>query len=126
MILVAGMGSKHHILVVEDDVLMQNALAISLQRAGFEVTSVATVKETAVALDNQSFAAVVTDICLPDGDGLEVFTLTGEKRPQTPVLAMTAYIDTELGKRAKRLFGERLFEKPFKKNVFIQKVKGLV
>lgn len=120
------MREKRQILVVEDDEIMQRALTVSLERAGFDVTAVSTVQETKTALDSGSFSVVITDIFLPDGDGMAVNSLVTENQPNTPILAMTGYGHTELGQRAKRLFGERLFEKPFKKKVLIGKVKALV
>lgn len=39
---------------------------------------------------------------------------------------MSGYLNTELGQKAKEAFGERLFEKPFKKKVLIGKVRELV
>lgn len=120
------MPNKHKILVVEDDQLMQKALAFSLEKEGFDVTRISSVKETADALESLSYSAVITDICLPDGDGLNVHSLVNDKLPDTPVLAITGYPNTELGRRARALFGEYLLEKPFKKKVLIMKVQELI
>ncbi len=120
------MREKRQILVVEDDEIMQRALTVSLERAGFDVTSVSTVQETKTALDSELFSIVITDIFLPDGDGLKVLSLVRDIQPNVPVLAMTGYRHTELGRRAKEQFGERLFEKPFKKRALIGKVRALV
>lgn len=113
----------HRILVVEDDDMMLTALAASLERAGFEVMGVSTFKEATDALARGTFSAVVTDIYLPDGDGLGVFAAAQRSEPVVPVIGMTAYIDTELGRKAEAMFGDLLFEKPLKKEVFIDKIR---
>lgn len=120
------MTEKQRILVVEDDEIMQRALAVSLERAGFDVTSVSTLTEAENVLSSVQFSVVITDIFLPDGDGLKVLSLVRDIQPNVPVLAMTGYGHTKLGRKAKELFGERLFEKPFKKKVLIGKVRALV
>ena len=119
------MKEKQRILVVEDDEIMQRAVAVSLERSGFGVTSVSTFQETVTALESGSFSVVITDIFLPDGDGLKVSTLVNKTQPNTPVLAMTGYGHTDLGKKAKQVFGERLFEKPFKKKALIGQIQAL-
>ncbi len=120
------MTEKQRILVVEDDEIMQRALAVSLERAGFDVTSVSTLTEAENVLSSVQFSVVITDIFLPDGDGLKVLSLVRDIQPNVPVLAMTCYGHTKLCRKAKELFGERLFEKPFKKKVLIGKVRALV
>lgn len=81
--------------------------------------SVSTFQETVTALDSGSFTVVITDIFLPDGDGLKVSKLVNKTQPNTLVLAITGYGHMELGKKAKQVFGERLFEKPFKKKAYL-------
>lgn len=105
---------------------MQRALVFSLEKATFEVTSVATVEEAADALETSTFSIVLTDIFLPDGDGMEIHALVNKKLPEIPVLAMTAYLSMELGKRAKEFFGDNLIEKPFKKKALEGKIRKLI
>ena len=90
---------------MDDDLLMQQAVVFSLEKAGFRVTSVSTVEKSAVELETETFPAVLTDLHLPDGDGLEVNKLVSEKQPNAPVLMMSAYSNTELGRKAKKIFG---------------------
>lgn len=120
------MPEKHRILIVEDDEIMQRALAISLERAGFRVTCASTFKEALDLLETEPFSVVITDIFLPDGDGIKVLKLSHVKQPNTPVLGMTAYEDTELGHRAKELFGVHLFEKPFNQKILVRELRNLV
>lgn len=124
--IVTIMSEKHKILVVEDDEIMQRALVFSLEKATFEVTSVATIEEAVDALETSTFSIVLTDIFLPDGDGMEIQALVNKKLPEIPVLAMTAYLNMELGKRAREFFGDRLIEKPFKKKALIGKIRKLI
>lgn len=111
---------------MDDDLLMQQAVVFSLEKAGFRVTSVSTVEESVGELETGTFSAVLTDLYSPDGDALEVNNQASEKQPNAQVLTKSAYFNTQLGRKAKEIFGERMFEKPFRKKMLIMKIKELV
>ncbi|MBS7700079.1 MULTISPECIES: response regulator [unclassified Chelatococcus] len=78
------------ILVVEDDAVLMNGLQVGLGQVGFTVDAVATRADASAALHGSTFDAVVLDLMLPDGSGLEVLGEMRARRVDTPVLLLTA------------------------------------
>ncbi len=60
------------VLIVEDSLTVRMNLQEAMEQAGFEVRSVASLKEARGALSESSFALVILDIVLPDGDGTDL------------------------------------------------------
>ena len=80
---------NNRILVVDDDGQLTAFLRRFLNKQGFEADTAATAAEARASLKSVSYALVVLDLNLPDGDGLEV---AGEIRHAsgTPVIMLTA------------------------------------
>jgi two-component system response regulator QseB len=78
------------ILIVEDDPVLFDGLSVGLGLAGFTVDAVATCEEAFAALDAQPYDAVVLDLMLPDGSGLDILAFLRRRKDSTPVLLLTA------------------------------------
>lgn len=79
------------ILIVEDDMLLGDGLQAGLRQRGFEADWVRHGNAATLALDTETFAAVVLDLGLPGGvDGLEVLRRLRGRSGQPPVLILTA------------------------------------
>lgn len=78
------------ILIVEDDALLRDGLKVGLAIAGFTTDAVETGDEADAALIGHGFDAVVLDLMLPDGSGLDILKAMRERRDDTPVLLLTA------------------------------------
>jgi DNA-binding NtrC family response regulator len=78
------------ILLAEDDLEMQRLLRRILTDEGHEVTAVAN-GLAAMAQLRQSFDLVLTDLRMPEADGLQVLQYTRQHWPQTPVIVLTAF-----------------------------------
>ncbi len=81
------------ILVVDDDVAFCTLLQTFLTKKGFDVTNSFTGKDAFNILDKTVFDVVITDIRLPDSDGLEILKRVKEKSLSTQVILMTGYTD---------------------------------
>jgi DNA-binding NtrC family response regulator len=79
------------ILLVEDKAELREMLATALTRMGYEVTPAAGLPETLAALRRQRFSAVLTDLKLPKGTGMDVLRAALDADASTPVVLMTAY-----------------------------------
>jgi CheY-like chemotaxis protein len=77
------------ILVIDDDRLFRNYLTILLERAGYGVSVLADGAKVEAALQRDRFAAVITDLYMPDADGIETVRRIKRKEPELPVLALT-------------------------------------
>ncbi|KAB2688787.1 response regulator transcription factor [Brucella pseudogrignonensis] len=78
------------VLVVEDDAVLMNGLQVGLGLAGFTVDAVSTCMDASAALRSSAFDAVVLDLMLPDGSGLDVLNELRGRAVGTPVLLLTA------------------------------------
>ncbi|HWT61780.1 MAG TPA: response regulator [Ochrobactrum sp.] len=78
------------ILVVEDDAILLDGLSVGLGLAGFTVDAVASCGDAEAALAAQNYNAVVLDLMLPDGSGLNILKSMRQARDETPVLLLTA------------------------------------
>jgi len=78
------------VLVVEDDEVLLNGLQVGLGLSGFGVDTVSSCADAAAALCATNFDAVVLDLMLPDGSGLDVLSEMRAKQSSEPVLLLTA------------------------------------
>ncbi|HEX7958674.1 MAG TPA: response regulator, partial [Terriglobales bacterium] len=79
------------ILLVEDKPELREMLTHALRDMDFDVTAAADLRSGVAALFQQRFAAVLTDLKLPSGSGMDVLQAALDSDPATPVILMTAY-----------------------------------
>lgn len=79
------------ILLVEDKTELREMLVTALTRMGYGVEPAAGLSEALARLRQYRFSAVLTDLKLPAGSGMDVLRATLEADPATPVVIMTAY-----------------------------------
>ena len=102
-----------HILVADDEPSIRLLLETGLALNGFRVTSVRSGHEALAAAQAVNFDAVVSDIYMPDGDGLEFARELRALRPQTPLILMTAQGTVELAVQAVAEGAHDFIAKPF-------------
>ena len=78
------------ILVVEDDAVLLDGLKVGLGLHGFTVDAVASCGDARAALATAEFDAIVLDLMLPDGSGLDILRELRRRQDATPVLLLTA------------------------------------
>ena len=79
------------VLVVDDEAGMRLALQASFQRDGWSVETASGVSEALNKLEQKRFPLVVTDVCMPDGDGFDVMRSVRSSAPETAVIVLTAF-----------------------------------
>lgn len=79
------------ILLVEDDHSLREALGITLQLGGYEYRAVDCAEAALVALSQEVFGLVISDVNMPGMDGHELLGLIRQRYPHIPVLLMTAF-----------------------------------
>lgn len=82
------------ILVVEDDIVLSDGLKVGLALKGWTVDLVSTCGDAWAAFASTRFDAVVLDLMLPDGSGLDLLANIRRRGDTTPVLLLTALDDT--------------------------------
>jgi DNA-binding NtrC family response regulator len=111
---------KKRILVVEDEEKLRRVIELQLAASGFEVDKAATAEEGLRIVDRADL--VLTDLKLPQMDGLEFLTLIRRQNAQTPVVMMTAFGSVETAVEAMKLGANDFLLKPFSLDHLMQVV----
>lgn len=117
---------QHRILLVEDDRLERMNLTLVLGRAGFDFDVAANAAEAYALLAHGRYELVLTDIGLPDGDGIEILHAAKRADAGTKVVLVTGSQSTVTQERARGEGAESLILKPFALAKFLETVRGLV
>ncbi len=83
--------SERRLLLVDDEESFRKLTARELGRSGIQVTGVGTLGAARQALAETNFEAVLLDMRLPDGSGLDLLTEIKENHPATEVILLTAF-----------------------------------
>src|SRR5256886_10535019 len=99
------------ILVVDDESSARTTLALLLKKRGHRVTDADGVRAAVKALAGEAFEVIVTDLRMPDGDGLDVLRAAKAHCPEADVILLTAFAGWESAKEAIQLGACDYFEK---------------
>jgi two-component system response regulator PilR (NtrC family) len=79
------------VLVVDDEADLRELLELTLVGMGLDVDCAGDLGAARALLARESYALCLTDMRLPDGEGLELVELAGRAQPSTPIAVITAY-----------------------------------
>ncbi len=82
---------QNHVLVIDDEPDIRELLDLTLSRMGLRVTTAEDLGAARRALAEESFSFCLTDMRLPDGNGLDLVAEIAEKYPQLPTAVITAH-----------------------------------
>jgi len=82
---------QHHVLIIDDEPDIRELLDLTLSRMGLKVTTAEDLASARRALAAESFSFCLTDMRLPDGNGLDLVAEIADRYPQLPVAMITAY-----------------------------------
>ncbi|HUV39060.1 MAG TPA: sigma-54 dependent transcriptional regulator [Planctomycetota bacterium] len=104
---------KNRILVIDDQELMRESLCETLSRAGYEVDAAGDGSEGIERFEGERFAAVITDLKMPDVGGMTVLSRVQEIGPETPVIVITGHGSIENAVEAMKKGAFDYITKPF-------------
>ncbi|MEP9347700.1 response regulator transcription factor [Xanthobacter sp. KR7-225] len=113
------------ILVVEDDPVLSDGLKVGLELSGATVERVGLCADARAALAANRFDAVVLDLMLPDGSGLEILRDLRAARDPTPVLLLTALDETTDKVRGLDAGADDYLGKPFDLDELAARVRAI-
>jgi two-component system, NtrC family, response regulator PilR len=87
--------ATHHALIVDDEPDIRELLAITLARMDIDSTAAADVAEAKTWLNERDFDICLTDMQLPDGNGLDLVVYIQQHNPSVPVAVITAHGNME-------------------------------
>jgi len=114
------------ILVVDDETGICRNIEKILAKNDYEVMHAQSAREALEKLAKESFSLLISDIVMPEMDGIELLKLTKEQWPLTKVMMMTAYASTDTAMKAIQLGAEDYVPKPFTPNGLRSKVENVL
>jgi len=100
------------ILLAEDEEAMRSYLARSLDNAGYEVVAVDRGTKALPLLESQDFDLLLSDIVMPEMDGIELAQRCAEVSPRTKVMFITGFAAVTL-KAGREAPNAKVLSKPF-------------
>ncbi|MFH7019038.1 sigma-54-dependent transcriptional regulator [Flavobacterium sp. FlaQc-47] len=101
------------ILLIEDDISFCKLLEKFLVKKAYEVTIAFSAAEARIAIKNESFDLILTDLRLPDSDGIVLMSEFKGSYPEIPVILMTGYSDVNTAVKAIKNGAADYISKPF-------------
>jgi len=90
------MKKKTNILIVDDDFMMAKTLCDIMKAKGYEAEMANSAKEALKKLEDRTFDCILSDIKMPDINGLEFYRIVQQKFAPIPVILMSAYSSDNL------------------------------
>lgn len=101
------------ILIVDDEEIIRNFMVDVLQEQGYEVRAVSSGGEALRLFKKNSFDLIITDIAMPDMDGIQVLRAAKERDSNQDVVVMTGYASMEMAVESMKLGAADFITKPF-------------
>ena len=121
------MSGLARLCLVEDDEIMGESLCDRFRLEGFEIDWQRSAAEAARAIGRRDYAAVISDVRLPDQDGGELFLrLKGEHAKLPPFVFITGYGSIDRAVELLKNGASDYVTKPFDLDSLVDKVRGLV
>ncbi|MBI1336399.1 MAG: response regulator [Phycisphaera sp.] len=114
------------VLVVDDKQMMRDSVGATLQRAGYTVIAAADGQTALSMLAKHRPAAVVTDLKMPEMNGLDLLAKLRETDNDLPVILMTAFGSVDAAVQAMKLGAYDFIQKPFEGDELVLTLKRAV
>jgi DNA-binding response OmpR family regulator len=116
---------SRHVLIIDDDRIVRDALAQVLQHAGYTVTSAADGIRGIAAFRDRRPDIIITDIIMPEKEGIETIIEIRAEAPEMPILAISGGArigNTDFLNIARKLGATDVLAKPFEAKELLVKV----
>jgi DNA-binding NtrC family response regulator len=118
--------SKGRVLLVDDEISVRTILKQILERSEFEADTASDGVEALEKLKNSSFDIVVSDINMPNMDGVALLKKVKETYPTMPVVFITAFGKDKIIIEAMKVGLADFIEKPFKMDTVITTINRYI
>ncbi len=113
----------HSILIVEDDLTFATMLKTWLGKKGFAVDTAGSNARARKQLDKQRYDLVLSDLRLPDQDGLFLLSWMKERGLDAPLIIMTGYADIQSAVQAMKHGASDYISKPVQPDELLKKIR---
>ena len=114
------------ILLAEDDTSMREYLQRALQRVGYEVSAVGCGTEAMPLLETERFDLLLTDIVMPEMDGIELAQKASAIDPNIRVMFITGFAAVALNPDSNAPKDAKVLSKPFHLKDLVNEVEKLL
>ena len=114
------------ILIVEDDITYGMMLKTWLSKKGFQVASVSSIARAQKHLETEGADLILSDLRLPDKDGIDLLKWLGEQGLSIPLIMMTSYADIQSAVQAMKLGASDYVAKPVNPDELLKKISEAV
>ncbi|MBO7460802.1 MAG: sigma-54-dependent Fis family transcriptional regulator [Bacteroidales bacterium] len=114
---------SRRILIVDDDVAFGVMLRTWFQKNSWEAVLISSLEQALQVSTSSQFDLILSDLRLPDGDGIMFLTYLREKKIMTPFIIMTGYADVQTAVNAIKLGAFDYLKKPIIPEVLQQKIE---
>jgi DNA-binding response OmpR family regulator len=115
--------AKSSLLILEDDQDTQALLKRILEKAGYETTTAGDGIEALLYLGKKDFDLILSDINMPNLDGLKLLELNNQKGITVPVIFLTAQGGADCEQKCLELGAVDFIKKPFQKDILLMRVE---
>ncbi len=111
-----------HILIVEDDVTFSLMLKTWLVKKGFTVESASNISRSKKLLTSNAFDLILSDLRLPDGEGIDLLIWMDKEGYIYPLIIMTGYADIQSAVQAMKCGAKDYIAKPIQPDELLKKI----
>ena len=119
-------GNMHRIILAEDDEDMRKFLVKALQNAGYEVTSFSNGLEAYERLKEEPFTLLLTDIVMPEMDGIELARKAASLDPDLKIMFITGFAAVALNPDNQAPQDAKVLSKPFHLRDLVGEIERLL
>ncbi len=113
-------------MIVEDDLTFSTMIKSWLGRNGFEIETAANIAKACKSVDEKKYDLILSDMRLPDGEGLDLLDHLGRKAIATPLIIMTGYADVQNAVNAMKHGAVDYVSKPVQPEVLLDKINTAI
>jgi two-component system response regulator FixJ len=112
--------------IIDDDDAVRDSLAILLETRGFVVATYATARVFLDRAEGGIEGCVITDVQMPEMNGLQLLRAFRARNLDVPVLVVTARSGRALAEEAMAQGARALIEKPFEPDAFVETIRDML
>lgn len=117
---------KEKILIVDDDFSLRSLMEVVFENEGYSVSLAEDGISALKILENGHFDILITDINMPNMNGIELFNKVKKLFPQIPVIFVSGYDYKNLAEKLLREGALYFFKKPFDLNILKRAIKSIL
>src|SRR4030043_2406494 len=118
--------AEKHIFSLDDEPTIREVIKETLEDSNFKVSCFGSPIECLARLHSQKCDLLITDLKMPEKDGIELLMDVKHLAPWVPVLMITGYGDVPTAVKAMKAGAVDFIEKPLEKKSFVRKIKSIL